>query len=80
MVSNPIVSLNDGDNEVEECDCVPREVSFRLPRNNPEMGQPFTYKILWSALSYHELGVQPYLTEEVWSAFVQVNRGKLSIE
>ena len=36
-------------------------VSLRLPRNGsalgyPEMGQPFSNKILWSAFSYHELG------------------------
>ena len=35
---------------------------------------PFTKKILWSAFIYHEL------TEEVWSDFVEVNRGKLSVE
>ena len=60
-MSKPFVSLNDeqaeddkaGDNAVEECACVQKEVSFSLPRN---FGQPFTNKILWSALSYHKLG------------------------
>jgi hypothetical protein len=51
-------------------------VSLRLPRK----GSAFTNKIQWSALSYHELGGKPWLTEEVWSAFVKVNRGKLSVE
>ena len=45
MVSKLLDSLNDepaeddkaGDNEAEECVCVPGEVSFRLPRN---FGQP----------------------------------------
>jgi hypothetical protein len=51
-----------GDNEVEESAWVPDEVSFWLPRNfgQPKAaqnwGQPLTNKILWSALSYHELG------------------------
>ena len=44
-MSKPLVCLNDepaeddkaGDNEVEECASVPRELSFRLPRN---FGQP----------------------------------------
>ena len=71
MGSKALVSLNDepaeddkaGDNEVEECAWVPGEVSFRLPRNfgqpkaTQNWGQPLTNKILWSAFSYHELGL-----------------------
>jgi hypothetical protein len=34
-----------GDNEVEECSCVPREVSFRLPRNLDSLRLPRN----WSA-------------------------------
>ena len=70
MVSKPFVSLNDepaeddkaGDNEVEECAWVPGGVNFRLARNFGQAkatqywGQPLTNKILWSVLSFHELG------------------------
>jgi hypothetical protein len=56
MVSNP------GDNEAEGCAWVTGEGSFRIPEKfgqpkaTQKWGQPLTNKILWSALSYHELG------------------------
>jgi hypothetical protein len=34
----------------------------------------------WVSLLPTRYSGQPYLTEEVWSAFVHVNRGKLSVE
>ena len=66
MVSKPLISPKEkpseddkaGDNEVEECACVPREVSFRLPRN---FGQPkATQK--WVSLLLTRYSGQPLAT------------------
>ena len=45
----------------------------------PEMGQPFTNKILWSDLSYHELGGSALVNRRSLVSLLQVNRDKLSV-